>query len=138
MQDRDPDRLEAAILAAEEDGMDGQLDMPLETAKEFLAQQRRLEELRDPIHQLSVAEIKSFDKPPPIVHTVIVAMLMMLGDEEKRMKVKNTLIFVTFGAVKVGLLFVLWKEQGYRKIMVLPKNTQTENTFLKIKLNKHV
>ena len=90
MRDHDIANLEADIMAAQNAGMDGKLVIDLEKAKEYLAQLKRLEELRQPVlavHHITVAEIRSYDKPPPVVHQVMVATLMLLGDKENRMKV---------------------------------------------------
>ena len=56
----------------------------------MLLQLRRLERIRAEILELkqsTVAEIRSYQKPPPIVHTVMTATFLLLGHPEKETKV---------------------------------------------------
>ncbi len=84
MEDRDGNRLEAAIKAAEEGAQ--LLGIPLEKAKEFLALLRTAEVLRKPIDLNTVAEVKSYLNPPLVVHDVIIATLIVLGEDEKKLR----------------------------------------------------
>ena len=55
----------------------------------FDFQLRRLERIRAEILELkqsTVAEIRSYQKPPPIVHTVMTGTFLLLGNSEKETK----------------------------------------------------
>ncbi len=60
------------------------VDIPLETGQEFLEQQKRIKALRVPITQKTVAELRSYPKPPQIVKDVMLATLIVLGEEERK------------------------------------------------------
>ena len=52
-------------------------------------QLRRLERIRAEILELkqsTVAEIRSYQKPPPTVHTVMTGIFLLLGNSEKETK----------------------------------------------------
>lgn len=61
---------------------------------QILLQLRRLERIRAEILELkqsTVAEIRSYQKPPPIVHTVMTATFLLLGHKESETKVRTAL-----------------------------------------------
>ena len=60
---------------------------------QVLLQLRRLERIRAEILELkqsTVAEIRSYQKPPQIVHTVMTATFLILGHKESETKVRKT------------------------------------------------
>ena len=62
----------------------------LDQSSNFYFQLRRLERIRAEILELkqsTVAEIRSYQKPPAIVHTVMTGTFLLLGNSEKETKV---------------------------------------------------
>lgn len=67
-----------------------QLSHELIEANKVLLQLRRLERIRAEILELkqsTVAEIRSYQSPPVVVHTVMTATFLLLGHKEKETKV---------------------------------------------------
>ncbi len=90
IENHDIEKLEKAIRTAEEAGLDEQLSVRLELVNSFLAQLQRLRKLRHPIlelNQATIAEIKSYSKPPEVVHKVMKATFIVLGDNKDSLMV---------------------------------------------------
>ncbi|XP_064626175.1 apical junction molecule-like [Lineus longissimus] len=81
--------LEKAINYVKNNGFDIQLATEMVEANKLLIQLKRLERIRAEIldlKQSTVAEIRSYQKPPAAVHTVMTATFLLLGHKEKEMK----------------------------------------------------
>ena len=90
MDKRQLKELENAINYVKRNGFEVQLAKELIEANKILLQLRRLERIRAEILELkqsTVAEIRSYQKPPPIVHKVMTATFLVLGHKEKETKV---------------------------------------------------
>jgi len=82
--------LEQAVAAAEKSGLEKRLGIQLAMAQRILEQLRRIEKLRHAIlnlDQRTIAEIKSYSQPPPAVYKVMQAAFLLLGEQEKNLKV---------------------------------------------------
>ena len=82
--------LEAAVASVRRAGLEPQLHHELLAAHAVLSQLRRLERIRAEILELkqaTVAEIRSYQKPPAVVHVVMTATFLLLGHHEKETKV---------------------------------------------------
>lgn len=82
--------LEKAINFIKKHGFDYLLTQELIEAHKILLQLRRLERIRAEILELkqsTVAEIRSYQKPPTVVHTVMTGTFLVLGHKEKETKV---------------------------------------------------
>ena len=65
-------------------------------ADKLINKLKRLERLRKEIlelNQSTIMEIRSYQKPPPAVHEVMIAVYLLLGYKEKELKV-NFILFV--------------------------------------------
>ena len=83
-------QLEQAISYVKRNGFEIQLQHELIEAQKVLLQLRRLERIRAEILELkqaTVAEIRSYQKPPPVVHIVMTGTFLILGHKEKETKV---------------------------------------------------
>ncbi len=89
MQELNGDRLAMVIQRAEQTNMDGKLDISLILAKEFLIQLRHLETIRGTITRPGTEEMRALGKPPEIMKSVITATLIILGEEESKMRVSK-------------------------------------------------
>ena len=61
-------------------------------ADKLLNKLRRLERLRREIlelNQSTISEIRSYQRPPPAVHDVMIAVYLLLGYKEKELKVSD-------------------------------------------------
>ena len=88
-------RLEDAIAMAEEDDLDGLLSVRLDLAYSFLEQLYRLQRLRHSVldlNQTTIAEMKSYTKPPEVVHEVMKATFIVLGDDCDFLEVTSIMI----------------------------------------------
>ncbi len=84
--------LEDAINYVKRNGFEVPLAKELIEANKVMLQLRRLERIRAEILELkqsTVAEIRSYQKPPPIVHQVMTATFLVLGHKEKETKVST-------------------------------------------------
>ena len=82
MTSRQLKQLESAINMVKRSGFEVQLAKELIEANKVLLQLRRLERIRAEILELkqsTVAEIRSYQKPPPIVHKVMTGTFLILG-----------------------------------------------------------
>ena len=92
MTGRQIQALEKAITYVKHNGFEMQLSHELIEANKILLQLRRLERIRAEILELkqsTVAEIRSYQKPPPVVHVVMTGTFLLLGHKEKETKVTN-------------------------------------------------
>ena len=89
--DKHIQQLEAAIAFIKRHGFEYQLHHELIDANRLLLQLKKRYKIYAEIlalDQPTVAEIKSYSKPPPVVHTVMTAVFVTLGHKEKEMKVR--------------------------------------------------
>ncbi|XP_053393945.1 trichohyalin-like isoform X2 [Mercenaria mercenaria] len=89
MSRREIEELEKAINVIKKNGLEVQLARELRDANEILARLRKIQRIRSEILELkqsTVAEIRSYQKPPPVVHTVMTATFLILGHQEKETK----------------------------------------------------
>ena len=84
--------LDDAINHVKHSGFEFTLAKEMIESNKVLLQLRRLERIRAEILELkqsTVAEICSYQKPPPIVHTVMTATFLILGHPEEETKVNE-------------------------------------------------
>ena len=92
MDERELKKLEAAVNYVKRNGFEAQMASDLIEANKLLLRLRRLERIRAEILELkqsTVAEIRSYQKPPPVVVHVMTAVFIILAHKEKELKVKN-------------------------------------------------
>ena len=83
-------RLERAINAAVDAGLEEKLGLQMKMARRILEQLRRIERLRHDIlalDQKTIAEIKSYSKPPEPVYRVMKATFVLLGEDVETLEV---------------------------------------------------
>lgn len=84
------DRLQAAISVIHKLRLSAELERELKVARSTVEGLQRLENLRDAILLLdatALAEIRRYTQPPPLVHDVVVAVLLLLGHDEGQTRV---------------------------------------------------
>ncbi|XP_069127879.1 uncharacterized protein [Argopecten irradians] len=89
MTKREIEELEKAIQTVKKHGFEVQLAKELAEANQLLVRLRRLERIRHEILELkqsTVAEIRSYQTPPLLVHTIMTATFLILGHKEKETK----------------------------------------------------
>ncbi|KAL5015776.1 hypothetical protein ScPMuIL_005365 [Solemya velum] len=89
MSKREIEELENAIATVKKHGMEVTLADELIQANHLLNRLHRLERIKHEILELkqsTVAEIRSYQKPPPVVHTIMTATFLLLGYKEKETK----------------------------------------------------
>ncbi|KAL3868520.1 hypothetical protein ACJMK2_041321 [Sinanodonta woodiana] len=89
MSKREIEELETAINIVKKHGLEKQLARELIEAEKILSRLRKLERIRHEILELkqaTVAEIRSYQNPPPVVHTVMTVTFLLLGHNEKETK----------------------------------------------------
>ena len=94
MDERELKKLEAAVNYVKRNGFEAQMASDLIEANKLLLRLRRLERIRAEILELkqsTVAEIRSYQKPPPVVVHVMTAVFIILAHKEKELKVKSLL-----------------------------------------------
>ena len=91
MSKRNMENLEDALAAAEKAGLQRKLNLQMQMARKILEQLKRIEKLRHEIMNLdqkTIAEIKSYAKPPEAVHQVMAGcFLLLLGGSDKNLRV---------------------------------------------------
>ncbi|XP_078319805.1 uncharacterized protein LOC111120246 isoform X3 [Crassostrea virginica] len=90
MTKRELEELEKAINAVKKNGLEVPLAKELGEANKLLTRLKRLERIRHEILELkqaTVAEIRSYQNPPQVVHRVMTATFLLLGHQEKETKV---------------------------------------------------
>jgi hypothetical protein len=95
MSKREIEDLEKAMAVVRKNGFESDLASEMMAANKLLGRLRRLERIRHEILELkqsTVAEIRSYQNPPPIVHTVMTATFLLLGHAEKETKVMVVMI----------------------------------------------
>lgn len=106
MSQRELKALEKAIAYVKKHGFEMELSHELLEANRILLQLRRLERIRAEILELkqsTVAEIRSYQKPPEIVHVVMTGTFLILGHKEKETKVWKTVQSLVGKTGKEGL-----------------------------------
>ncbi|CAD5117739.1 DgyrCDS6485 [Dimorphilus gyrociliatus] len=106
MSQRELKALEKAIAYVKRSGFEMELAHELLEANRILLQLRRLERIRAEILELkqsTVAEIRSYQKPPEIVHVVMTGTFLILGHKEKETKVWKTVQSLVGKTGKEGL-----------------------------------
>ena len=81
--------LEKAVDNVKRGGFEQDLQREMAKGRALLEKLRRLEQMKKAVLSLSqsvVAEIKSYSKPPPVVHTVMTATFLLLGNSENETK----------------------------------------------------
>ena len=97
MASRQLPALEQAISYVKKNGFEMQLSKDLLEAHKILLQLKRLERIRAEILELkqsTVAEIRSYQKPPAIVHTVMTSTFLLLGNKERETKVYHICCYI--------------------------------------------
>ena len=82
--------LENAMAFVRKHGFEKQLMAEMMEAETILLQLKRLERIRSEILELkqsTVAEIRSYQNPPVVVHTVMSGTFILLGHKHREMKV---------------------------------------------------
>ena len=90
MASRDLATLERAIDKADKTGLQKRLGLQLQAAQRMLEHLQRIEKAKSAVmkmNQKTTAEIKSYSKPPEVVHTVMSSTYMILGEPEAKVKV---------------------------------------------------
>lgn len=118
MTKRELEELEKAINAIKKHGLEVPLAKELGEASKLLTRLKRLERIRHEILELkqaTVAEIRSYQNPPAVVHKVMTATFLLLGHQEKETKVlysihnnyeQFTICKLQMYLFKVGCLFI--------------------------------
>ena len=90
MDKRSLEDLEKAINFVKKHGYEAHMPEEMIKANKMLLSLKRLKRLRDEIlnlKQSTVAEIRSYSKPPDQVHKVMIATYLLLGLKEKELQV---------------------------------------------------
>lgn len=98
MNKREITELERAMAFVREHGYHADLEKEMASAGHLLGRLKRLERIRHEILELkqsTVAEIRSYTNPPPVVHSVMTAVFLLLGHKEKETKVGLTLFVLS-------------------------------------------
>lgn len=113
MTKRELEELEKAINAVKKHGLEVPLAKELGEATKLLTRLKRLERIRHEILELkqaTVAEIRSYQNPPPVVHKVMTATFLLLGHQEKETKVLYSIgLFTAYIIIMSSLLFASYK-----------------------------
>ncbi|XP_072170392.1 uncharacterized protein [Diadema setosum] len=89
MDKRNLEELEKAINFVKKHGYEAHMPQEMIQANKMLLSLKRLKRLRDEIlnlKQSTVAEIRSYSKPPPQVHKVMISTYLLLGNKEKQLQ----------------------------------------------------
>lgn len=92
MEIRTLESLEKAIDVVKKNGFEAYMPQEMAAANKMLLSLKRLKRLKDEIlnlKQSTVAEIRSYSKPPAQVHKVMIATYILLGNKESELKVRN-------------------------------------------------
>ncbi|XP_071161642.1 calponin homology domain-containing protein DDB_G0272472-like isoform X3 [Mytilus edulis] len=106
MTHRELEELARAIETVKKHGFEVELSKELLEANQLLTRLRRLERIRHEILQLkqsTVAEIRSYQSPPQVVHTVMTSTFLLLGHKEKETKIWKTVQALVGKTGKEGL-----------------------------------
>ena len=97
MDKRSLEDLEKAINFVKKHGFEAYMPEEMIKANKMLLSLKRLKRLRDEIlnlKQSTVAEIRSYSKPPDQVHKVMIATYLLLGNKEKELQVSKIICFI--------------------------------------------
>ncbi|PIK57548.1 putative trichohyalin isoform X2 [Apostichopus japonicus] len=89
MEIRTLESLEKAIDVVKKNGFEAYMPQEMAAANKMLLSLKRLKRLKDEIlnlKQSTVAEIRSYSKPPAQVHKVMIATYILLGNKESELK----------------------------------------------------
>ena len=89
---REIEELEKAIETVKRNGFEVQMAKELIEANQILIRLRKIQRIRSEILELkqsTVAEIRSYQSPPAVVHTVMTATFLILGHKESETKVRE-------------------------------------------------
>ncbi|CAC5398894.1 unnamed protein product [Mytilus coruscus] len=106
MTHRELEELSRAIETVKKHGFEVELSKELLEANQLLTRLKRLERIRHEILQLkqsTVAEIRSYQSPPQVVHTVMTSTFLLLGHKEKETKIWKTVQALVGKTGKEGL-----------------------------------
>lgn len=87
-------RMEAALKSTYGKACVSRLENEIITLKAMLERTKKIARLLKDVMELKqnvISEIKSYKKPPPVVHRVMIASLLLLGYNEDQTRVYNTL-----------------------------------------------
>ena len=90
MEKRKLEDLEKAIDFVKKNGFEAAMPEEMVKANKMLLSLKRLKRLKDEIlnlKQSTVAEIRSYSKPPKAVHRVMIGTYLLLGNKEKSLQV---------------------------------------------------
>ena len=90
---REIEEIEKAIETVKRNGFEVQMAKELIEANQILVRLRKIQRIRSEILELkqsTVAEIRSYQNPPVVVHTVMTATFLILGHKESETKVRDT------------------------------------------------
>ena len=90
MEKRKLEDLEKAIDFVKKNGFEAAMPEEMVKANKMLLSLKRLKRLKDEIlnlKQSTVAEIRSYSKPPKAVHRVMIGTYLLLGIKEKSLQV---------------------------------------------------
>lgn len=94
MARKDLDLLERALHSASSTSLRRQLGSLMVQAEALRSRLRRFKRLKHEVlamDQKTISEIRSYPKPPPAVHAVMMATFLLLGNKEKDLQVGNLL-----------------------------------------------
>ena len=92
MEHRNLEELEKAIDFVKKNSLEGHKPQEMVRANKMLLSLKRLKRLKDEIlnlKQSTVAEIRSYNKPPRAVHMVMIGTYLLLGNKETTLKVSR-------------------------------------------------
>ena len=87
---RNLEELEKAISFVKKNSMEAYMPQEMIRANKLLLNLKRLKRLKDEIlnlKQSTVAEIRSYNKPPRAVHMIMIGTYLLLGNKESTLKV---------------------------------------------------
>lgn len=94
IRSRKLNRLQEAISVIHKLRLSTELEKELKVACSTVEGLQRLENLRDAILLLdatALAEVRRYAQPPPLVHDIMIAVLLLLGHDEGQTRVSNSL-----------------------------------------------
>lgn len=89
IRDKDSKKLKAALKKVKAKGVEDRMEREVTIAKGLLERLKKLQRLLHAVldlDQSTIAEIRGYGNPPPIVHTVMMSTLLLLGHWEEQTK----------------------------------------------------